>query len=96
MPWIPQHCRFDMSISPGQFIARVVFWRYRRGSWQYDILCGLIILFIFLTPKSVFDGSYFRQDEDKSTEAVVIETDQEIFDSNQELKKSEEKDSSEL
>jgi hypothetical protein len=59
-----------MSISPGQFIARVVFWRYQRGSWQYDILCGLIILFIFLTPKSVFDGSYFRQDDDVKSSAI--------------------------
>ena len=41
-------------------IGRVLFWRYARGSWQYDILCGLILVFIFATPKSVFDGSYFR------------------------------------
>jgi hypothetical protein len=41
-------------------IGRVIFWRYRRGSWQYDILCIVILLFIFLTPRSVFDGSQFE------------------------------------
>ena len=40
-------------------ISRVIFWRYRRGGWQYDILCIAILLFIFLVPSSVLDGSYF-------------------------------------
>lgn len=42
-------------------VGRVIFWRYQRGSWQYDIACAVILAFIFLTPKSVFDGSYFEQ-----------------------------------
>lgn len=42
-------------------IGRVLFWRYERGSWQYDIACGVILLFIFLTPKNVFDGSFFAE-----------------------------------
>lgn len=42
-------------------ISRILFWTYSRGSWQYDILCALILVFIFLTPKSVFDGSVFTQ-----------------------------------
>ncbi len=50
-----------MSGGPLKSIGRVLFWRYARGSWQYDILCGLILVFIFATPKSVFDGSYFRE-----------------------------------
>lgn len=69
-----------MGIGPGQFLARVIFWRYQRGSWQYDILCGLILLFIFLTPKSVFDGSYFRQDEIENPREIAIETDPEPSD----------------
>jgi hypothetical protein len=44
--------------------SRVVFWRYPRGSWQYDILCGLILVFIFLTPKAVFDGRAFSEQGD--------------------------------
>jgi len=45
-------------------VSRVIFWRYERGSWQYDILCGLILAFIFLTPKEVFDGGIFVEDKD--------------------------------
>jgi hypothetical protein len=44
--------------------SRVIFWRYQRGSWQYDILCGLILAFIFLTPKDVFSGRAFLEKED--------------------------------
>ncbi|TAM78873.1 MAG: hypothetical protein EPN47_21090 [Acidobacteria bacterium] len=31
-------------------IKRAIFWSYERGSWQYDIICVLILAFIFLTP----------------------------------------------
>ena len=31
-----------------------LFWAYERGTLQYDILCGLILLFIFLTPRQSF------------------------------------------
>ncbi len=40
-------------------VSKVLFWKYSRGSWQYDIFCGIILLFIFLTPVGVFDGSAF-------------------------------------
>jgi hypothetical protein len=33
----------------------IILWKYERASWQWDILCLLIIAFIFLTPKSWFD-----------------------------------------
>jgi hypothetical protein len=52
---------------PGSLLkgfSRVIFWRYQRGSWQYDILCGLILVFIFLTPKEVFNGRAFMGPED--------------------------------
>ena len=35
-------------------IKRIIFWNYGRTSWQYDVLCALILAFIFLTPKSWF------------------------------------------
>jgi|SRR5689334_21314739 hypothetical protein len=31
-----------------------VFWQYSRGSWQYDIIVGLILLFIFAPPRAWF------------------------------------------
>jgi hypothetical protein len=49
-------------------VARVVFWRYPRGSWQYDILCALILVFIFLTPKHFFGGKVFMMEEDLQQE----------------------------
>lgn len=49
-----------MSDGFGKKVSRVLFWRYRRGGWQYDILCILILLFIFLVPRSVLDGSFFK------------------------------------
>lgn len=31
-------------------------WSYPRTSWQWDVLCVLILVFIFLTPKSWFEN----------------------------------------
>jgi hypothetical protein len=36
-------------------LKNIIQWNYRRGTWQYDVLCLLIIAFIFLTPKAWFD-----------------------------------------
>ncbi len=33
---------------------KVIFWSYGRTTWQYDVLCVLILCFVFLTPKSWF------------------------------------------
>lgn len=35
-------------------LKRSIFWSYERGSWQYDIICLLILAFIFITPSSWF------------------------------------------
>ena len=66
-----------------QAIKRIVFWTYARGSWQYDILCIVILCFIFLTPKAVFDGTAFldegqdripgRQEELKDEKQASVE-----------------------
>jgi hypothetical protein len=29
-------------------------WDYQRGVWQYDVICGVIILFIFCSPREWF------------------------------------------
>ncbi len=36
-------------------IKATVLWHYERGSWQYDVLCVLILAFIFLIPAGFFD-----------------------------------------
>jgi hypothetical protein len=33
---------------------KIALWNYSRTSWQWDVLCVLILAFIFLTPKSWF------------------------------------------
>jgi len=83
-----------MSVSLGKIIARSVFWRYQRGSWQYDILCGLILVFIFLIPKSVFDGSYFKTDAEAPEKPAVVEPDRDQTGSDQNLKDERENDPS--
>ena len=37
-----------------QLLRPAVFWSYRRGSWQYDVMVALIVAFIFLTPRGFF------------------------------------------
>lgn len=43
-----------------RIIKSSVLWRYARNTWQYDVLCALILAFIFLTPKSWFENSELR------------------------------------
>jgi hypothetical protein len=31
-----------------------IFWEYKRATWQYDVVVGLILAFIFLTPRGWF------------------------------------------
>jgi hypothetical protein len=37
-----------------KMLRNIILWSYERGSWQYDVLCLLILAFIFLTPSSLF------------------------------------------
>jgi len=40
--------------SPASAIKRFLFWDYPRAGWQYDVMVGLILAFIFLTPREWF------------------------------------------
>jgi hypothetical protein len=35
-------------------IKKFFLWTYARNTWQWDVLCVLILIFIFMTPKSWF------------------------------------------
>ena len=35
-------------------LGRLIFWEFKRTSWQWDIIVTLILAFIFLTPRDVF------------------------------------------
>lgn len=54
---------------PG-FLRSTVVWTHERGTLQYDIICALILAFIFLVPKSCFTT---RKD---SGQPVKIQTSQ--------------------
>jgi len=38
-------------------LKKIFFWNYPRNTWQWDLLCVVILIFIFLTPKSWFASS---------------------------------------
>jgi hypothetical protein len=35
-------------------LKRFILWDYPRAGWQYDLMVGLILAFIFLTPRDWF------------------------------------------
>jgi len=53
-------------------IKKIAFWNYARTSWQWDVLCVLILVFIFLTPKSWFANTSYRQQVPPVAHTVVI------------------------
>ena len=48
-------------------MKRFLLWSFERGSIQYDVICVVILAFIFLTPTSVFNDrpQYMRIPEDQ-------------------------------
>ena len=37
-------------------VRKSFLWSYARNTWQWDVLCVLILIFIFLSPKTWFAG----------------------------------------
>jgi hypothetical protein len=35
-------------------LKRFILWEYQRGSWQYDVMVGIILAFLFVTPRGWF------------------------------------------
>jgi len=35
-------------------LKRFILWDYQRGSWQYDVMVGAILAFLFVTPRDWF------------------------------------------
>jgi hypothetical protein len=35
-------------------LKRFILWDYPRGGWQFDVMCALIVAFLFLTPRQWF------------------------------------------
>jgi hypothetical protein len=55
---------------------KIFFWNYARNTWQWDVLCVLILVFIFLTPKSWFANSERRQStlHPRPTSTVLLDS----------------------
>jgi len=54
--------------------GRFIIWSYRRGSIQYDVICILILMFIFLIPRGCFVRA--KNEPPKETEYQSIEDSQ--------------------
>ena len=52
--------------SPVSGLKRFLFWDYPRAGWQYDVMVGLILAFIFLTPREVF------RDQPRASSIVML------------------------
>jgi hypothetical protein len=53
-------------------IKNVLLWSYARGTWQYDALCLLIVLTVFLVPSSFFgDRDRAKQNSANESEAAA-------------------------
>ena len=56
-------------------MKNVINWNYERASWQWDVLCIVILIFIFATPKEWFD----KTKETATKTAVSTVKDQDSF-----------------
>jgi hypothetical protein len=52
-------------------VKKILFWSYPRTSWQWDVLCVLILVFIFLAPKSWFENTQSRRPNVAQTTVVL-------------------------
>lgn len=52
--------------SPVTSLKRFVLWDYPRAGWQYDVVVGLILAFIFLTPREWF------RDQPRASSIVML------------------------
>jgi hypothetical protein len=41
-------------------LKKILFWSYERGSRQYDLMCVLILAFIFLSPNKMFLSRVYK------------------------------------
>jgi hypothetical protein len=52
--------------SPVSGLKRFLFWDYPRAGWQYDVMVGVILAFIFLTPRIWF------RDQPRASSIVML------------------------
>ena len=47
-------------------LKRFILWDYPRAGWQYDLMVGLILVFIFVTPREWF------HDQPRANSVVMV------------------------
>jgi hypothetical protein len=52
--------------APTSSLKRFIFWDYPRAGWQYDVMVGIILLFVFLTPRDWF------RDQPRTSSIVMV------------------------
>jgi len=62
------HDRLKVVRSSANGLKRFIFWDYPRAGWQYDVMVGIILLFIFLTPREWF------RDQPRASSIVMVES----------------------
>lgn len=58
------------SIDNLEEVRRLIFWDFPRATWQYDVVVGLILIFIFATPRAFF------HDQPKAAPVILISANQ--------------------
>ena len=65
-------------------LKKLFSWNYERNTWQWDVLCVAILIFIFLTPNRWFESSerrgIFRH---QSSASLIVVIGPELIDSAQ-------------
>ena len=62
-------------------MKKYFMWTFERGSRPYDIICAVILAFIFLTPPSAFDDrpDYMRLDGNQPVRQSVDDNGNPVF-----------------
>ncbi len=56
----------EQSAASGSLGRRLIFWDFARASWQYDLVVGIILIFIFATPRDWF------RDQPKASSIILM------------------------
>lgn len=51
-------------------LTKIIFWSYERGSWPYDVMVVLIVLFVLVTPRTWFHDQ--PQSSEQSGAGIVF------------------------
>jgi hypothetical protein len=49
----------------------LLIWSYERGTLQYDIICGLILAFVFFVPRSCFAPKIAQNPQSVPTQSMT-------------------------